>query len=183
MWPVTPCGFAPRQYRIARLVGQRFPVQLVACAAVELEVAGAGHGIGARLLERLAAVARLDLRQLLLVVRDGGREFHEQAPALDGGQPAPRSVERRARRADRRVDVGCAAARDAGVLEPGRRVHDRQRLAARRRDPAIVDEDVFAVHGLLTARRRRTSGAGGACSSARRPVRAAGRWRSGPAGP
>ena len=40
-------------------------------------------------LNMRGSIVRLDLRQLLLVVCDGDREFHEQAPALHGGQPAP----------------------------------------------------------------------------------------------
>ena len=62
---------APRQHGVAVGVGNRLAVQLVAGAAVELEVAGAAPRVGARLLQRLAAVARLEQRELVGVVDDG----------------------------------------------------------------------------------------------------------------
>ena len=57
--------FAQREHRVTLLIGQCFAVQLIAGASVELEVARAGGGIGARLFQRLAAVARFELRQFL----------------------------------------------------------------------------------------------------------------------
>jgi hypothetical protein len=55
---------APGQHGVTRRVGNRFAGELVRRAAVELEVAGAGCDIGTRLLERLAAIACFDLREL-----------------------------------------------------------------------------------------------------------------------
>jgi len=51
-------------------IGNRFAVQLVARTAVELEVAGAGGNVGARLGQRLAAVARLRQRELIRMIGD-----------------------------------------------------------------------------------------------------------------
>ena len=96
---------APRQHRVAGRVGNRLAVQLVGRAAVELEVARARDDVGARLLHRLAAIARLEPRELVGVVGDRARERHEPAALLDRRELAPRAVERRARGAHGRVDV------------------------------------------------------------------------------
>jgi hypothetical protein len=55
-------------------------MQLVRGASVELEVARARRDVRPRLLQRLAAVARLDQRQLLGAVEDRQSEPRERAP-------------------------------------------------------------------------------------------------------
>src|SRR5690606_41037617 len=54
---------AQRENGVAVLVGNGLTVELVGCAGVELEVAGEGDGIGARLRDRLAGVSRLEVRR------------------------------------------------------------------------------------------------------------------------
>ena len=72
------------------------------------------------------------------------RACDQQAAALGRRQLAPGAgIEGGARRLHRGVDVGGRAARDLLDDFAGRRVDHRQRLAARARRPAAVDEVLF----------------------------------------
>ena len=128
---------APGQHRVAGRVGNRLAVQLVAGAAVELEVARARRDVGARLLQRLAAVARLDQRELVGVIEDRARRAAQQPAALGRARACPRRRRARARAARTGgVDVGGVAARDGGERLAVGRVDHRQRRAGRRRRPS-----------------------------------------------
>ena len=116
------------------------PVDLVGGAAVELEVARQRPGVGARLGQRLADVARLEERQPLDLVLDEPPEAREQPPPLGRRQRAPFAGERGLGGRHGGVDVGGAAAGDAADLLAGRGVLDRQRLAARGRHPRAADQ-------------------------------------------
>jgi hypothetical protein len=153
---------APGQHRVALGVRQRFAVELVAGPSVELEVAGAGDDVGARLRHRLAAVPRLEPRQLVAVVGDRARQGGELAPLLGRRAASPRTVEGGPRRTHRGVDVGRTAACDRGERLAVGRIEHRQRLAAHRRDKAPADEVLRRradrVHGAAC---RRSAGGGG----------------------
>ena len=108
-------------------------MHLVGGAAVELAVARQRDRVGARLLERLADVVRLERGEHLDVARAPcGRSRRGCGRARPrSAAPAPaRVVERGARRGDRGVDVGGAAARDARELAAVGRVLERERRAA-----------------------------------------------------
>jgi hypothetical protein len=77
-------------------------VDLVAAAAVELEVAGQRDRVARALLERLADVVYLERGEQLDVVEHLAADRREDAAALERAGPAPRAFERGARRGDRR---------------------------------------------------------------------------------
>ena len=132
-------------------------MHLVGGTAVELQVARQRHGISAALLERLAHVQRLQAGQFVGLLQHQRAHLHQQAAALGGGQPAPRSravafhtpltLQGDLRGAHGRVDVGGVAAGDAGEFAAVRRVDERQRLAAVTGAPAAGDEDQGGVEG------------------------------------
>ncbi len=147
--PGDAVRLAQGEHRVARLVRQRLAVQLVAGAAVVLEVAGQGGGVDPRGLERLAGVTRLELRELLVALGDGDRKTRHQTAALGCGQASPRTVERltdgRARGGHRPRDVGGSAPGQRADDLARARVHDRDGVAAAARLPAVVDE-VMLLH-------------------------------------
>ena len=100
--------------------------------------------------DRLADVARLELRELLAVRGDRVGERVQQAGALVRRRPAPRPVESRPRGLDRAVDVGLAAERDAGERLAGGGLQELTGLAGGRLDRLAVDEEA-----VLLARRDR----------------------------
>ena len=122
----------------------RVAVQLVGRAAVIFEIARHRDRVGARLLHRLAGVARFQPGEFLGVILDQAAELGEQSPALDGGEAAPGAgFERLARGGDGEVDVRLVAGGDRGEHRPFRGRDHRQRAAGRGGAPAIVDEDPF----------------------------------------
>jgi len=145
---------APGQHRVTGRIGNRLAVQLVGRPRVELEVARAGGGIGPRLLHRLAAVARLDPREFVGVIRDRARQRHQLPPAFGGRELSPCAVERRARGLHRGVDVGRVTSRDRRERLAVRRVDHRQFLAGQRRAEGAGDE----VAGGGADRERRMGG-------------------------
>ncbi len=104
--------FAHRQHRETRVVGNGLAVQLVDRAGIELEIAGHGGGVGARLLDGLAGVGRFQLRQFFLAVQQREGDFHEQAAARGGRHLAPLAVVSLAGRRHGAVHVGLAGTRD-----------------------------------------------------------------------
>ena len=140
---------ADREHGVAGLIRQGFAVQLVGGARVELEIARDAGGVGARLLERLAGVARLDLRDLLVARGDQHRQARENASAFGGARRAPAAFEGRAGGGDRAVDIGRGAARDLREDLAVGRIDDGNRLVARCRDPAVIDEMLRVFHACL----------------------------------
>ena len=120
----------------------RLAVQLVARAAVELEVARAGGDVGARLLERLAAVARFDQRELARVVQRSPRESATAArPFSAGASAAPAPSNARVRAARPRASMSAASPRAiAAKARPSDGSIIGSVAPAARRDPAIGDE-------------------------------------------
>ena len=131
---------APREHRVAGRIRNRLAVQLVAGAAVELEVARARRDVGARLLHRLAAVARLDQRELVGVIEDRAPSRARSRPFSTGASRPHAPSRARSRRAHRRVDVVRVAARDRGERLAVGRIDHRQRRAGAGGDPAVADE-------------------------------------------
>ena len=124
IWPHTPSG--------ARRRAGEGPGQLVGPARVVEEVRGGERDVDvARLRDRLAAVHRLDHRQLARLLLEQARDAVEVLAALGARQPRP-AAKRRARRAHRRVDVGLARLGELGELLLGGGV-DRVEPAARLR--------------------------------------------------
>ena len=81
-------GLAQHGHHVAVEERDHIAVHLVGGGAVELEVARRRRDVGARLLHRLAGVARLELGELVEVIEHALAEFHQQAPAFDCGQLA-----------------------------------------------------------------------------------------------
>src|SRR5512141_1000979 len=115
-------------------------MQLVAGAGVKLEIAGHRDRVGAGLAQRLAAVARFELREFLDPLGQRLRQLEHQAAALGGRHQAPLALERGARGIHRKLDVGGIAAGDLVILLAVGRVNDGYRLARRRGNPAVADE-------------------------------------------
>ncbi len=138
--------FAHRQHRVAGLVGEGFAVQLVGRARVELEVACERGCIGARLLQRLAGVARLDRGEFLDRIGHARRQPHQHAAALGGARGAPWARERVAGRGDRALDVGRGAARDRRERLAVGRIDDRDGFQLRGRRPFARDEMLRFFH-------------------------------------
>jgi hypothetical protein len=130
---------AQRHDRVAGLVGNGVAMQLVAGAGIELEIAGHRGGVGAGLSQRLAAIARLELREFLDPLGQRQRQPVHQPAALGGRHQAPLALERGTRGVHRELDVGCVAAGDLVILLAVGRVDDRNRLARRRGNPAVAD--------------------------------------------
>ena len=84
---------AQDHHLIAGEEGDGLAVDLVGGAAVELEVAGAGGDVVARLLHRLAGVVRLDIGKLVEMVEDQPAEPGQQAAAVDRRGGAPFALE------------------------------------------------------------------------------------------
>ncbi len=131
---------APRQHGEAGRIRNRFARELVGRSAVELEIAGTGGDVGARLAHRLAAVARLDQSQRIGMIENLAAQPREEAALLGRREATPRAVARHLRRAHRTVDVLGTAGCDGGERLAVRRIEHRQRRSGRRRDPAITDE-------------------------------------------
>ena len=106
--------------RLAQRVGEvvaldrdRLAVNLVGPAGEVLEALGGGRDLDlARFENRLAVVQRLEPRDLVGALHQPLAELPDQPAALARRHLAPRPVERRARRGDRRVDVGLLGRRD-----------------------------------------------------------------------
>ena len=85
-------GLLHRQHGVAVEIGQGGAVMLVAGAAVELEIAGAGGDVGLGLLHRLAGIGGLEPPQRLEIRLDGAADAGQDAAALDRRHPAPGPV-------------------------------------------------------------------------------------------
>ena len=150
---------APGQHRVALWIGNRLAMELVAGAAVELEVARAGRDVGACLLHRLAAVARLEQREFF------ARDRVSRAKAWPAGGPfpparalPPNAIARVARGVHRPIDILRGAESDGGKRLAVGGVDHRQRGAGGRRHPLVGDEmlrrrgdrrkSVRRIHGL-----------------------------------
>ena len=156
-------------------------MHLVRRAAVIFEVAGGRDHVVARLLHRLAGVARLELRQFLRMVGDGERDAAQDASALGRAHPAPgASFGGRPCGGDRLLHIDGVAGGDLGE-DPalGRRDH-LDGLAGRAGLPTVVDEDALGrrcgelhVHGcaLVANRRQNESGSRGFASTNALPPR------------
>ena len=148
---------APGEHRVALGIRQRLAVELVAGAAVELEVAGAGDDVGARLRHRLAAVARLEPGELVGVVGDRARQRRELAPLVRRRQPAPRTVERAP--APRGPPRRRPARRRARSRRTACRRTDRASAASRRAPARTKRPPMKCCAGVRTAARRGRSAA------------------------
>ena len=131
---------AQGQHGVAVLVGDGVAQQLVGGSCIELEVAHDGGRIGACLLERFAAVARFELRQLFGVVLQGVGEFHQHPATLGSGESAPGAFKGVASGRHGLVDVVCVAACDGGKGLARGRVDDRDGFTRVTCDPLVVDE-------------------------------------------
>ena len=119
-------------------------MDLVGRPAVIFEVAGGDDHIVARLLQRLARVAGLELRQFLRMVRNRDGEFAQETTALGGAEPAPRAaLYGGAGRLDSRVYVGGAAGGDRRKYLAVSRSNDGNGFAGSARQPAVVDENTL----------------------------------------
>ena len=139
---------ADRQHRVAGLVGQGLAVQLVGGARVELEVARDAGRVGVRLLERLAGVARFELRDLVVARADQHRQAREDASAVGGARVAPRAVVGGARGLHGAVDVGGVAARELREHLAVGGIDHGDGFADGRRDPSVADEMLRFFHAL-----------------------------------
>ena len=157
--PATPTGFGlPVRERVLELVRPARVVEEVRRREREVDVA--------RLLDRLAAVQRLEHRELARALLEDARDPEEVLRALRAGQRRP-AVRERARAPRRR-----RASTSASVPSP----IDRERLLGRRRDRLVrlggldpLAADEVAVALAQRARCRAT------------PARARTSTRSGPA--
>ena len=137
-------------------------LELVGPACVVEEVRGGERQVDvARLLDRLAAVQRLEHGELARALGEDAGDPEHVLRALGAGQlrPAP---ERFARRRDGVVHVGRARLRDLGerLLVAGR---DRREVLLGRR-------------AIRRRRRGRSAPAGGRCRSTRAPARTSSPW-------
>ena len=112
--------------RVAVEIGDRFAHHLVGRAGVKLHVARHRQRVRASLLQGLADVERLDMRELIDPFVDQFGELREQPPALGRGEPAPVPCERPFGGLDRRIDVGGLSASDFADLNPARRILERK---------------------------------------------------------
>ena len=109
--------------------GDRLAVVLVDGAGVEVEDVRDHADFAACAGDRLADVARLDLRELLVVLLDERREPPQQPAAVGGGDGAPRRVSR-----------ACAGDGSIGLTDPVPR-QNRDRLLGR----GVNDSEAHAV--------------------------------------
>ena len=128
------------RHRIAVEEGQRVAVQLVGGRTVEFEIARRRDHIGDAVLERLAGVARFQRREFRRIVGDRLAELHQQAAALERGEPSPGAFKRLARRRDRSRNILRAAARDAGEGAPVRGAKHVENAPIRRADIGPADD-------------------------------------------
>ena len=129
-------------------------MQLVGGARVELEVARQRGGIGARLSERLARVARLDAGEFLDAGGDALGQPVQHAAALGGAGRAPCACERVAGRGNRTLDVGGGSAGDRRERLSVGRIDDGEGLQLRGQCPFTRDEMPCLFHASSCVGRR-----------------------------
>ena len=95
----------------------RLALEVARGAREEAEVVGGERHLVARDHQRLADVARLDLRELLGVVGDDVRELEQQLGALAGRRVEPLG-QRLLRALDRRVDLVRRHVRHVAIVSP-----------------------------------------------------------------
>ena len=101
IWPATPIGrAAPVRERVVELVGPAGVVEEVRRGQRQVDVA--------RLLDRLAAVERLEHGELARALLQQPRDPEQVLGPLGRAQRRPGALERVARRGDRGVDVAGA---------------------------------------------------------------------------
>ncbi|MCY1238614.1 hypothetical protein D9M72_513620 [compost metagenome] len=132
-------------------------MQLVDRAGVELEIAGHGAGIRARLAQRLAGVAGFERGQFVLVGDQRHGDTVEQAHPLGWRHLAPGVFGGLAGRMDGDVDIGGVAACDLGERLAVGWIEDLDAQAVVGRDQAVGDE-VLGVHGWLRGQRVQQGG-------------------------
>ena len=142
------------RHRIAVEERQRVAMQFVGGRTIEFEIARRGDHIGGAVLQRLAGVAQFQRREFGGIVGDRLAELHQQAAALERGEPAPGALERLARRRDRPRDVLRAAARDSGEGAPVRWAKHIENASVRRADARPADD--IGAEGQRGARCRAT---------------------------
>ena len=129
--------------RLVRAAAERVR-ELVGPAGVGEEVGGGQRDVDvARLADRLAAVERLDDRQLAGALLDQARDPEQVLAALERRQRLPRPGGG-ARGLDGALDVLRPRERDLGERLLGRRVDRRLARAVLRRDVLAADEEVVA---------------------------------------
>ena len=102
--------FAPGEDAVAVKVGQRFAVQLVAGAGVELEVPHQCQCVGPRLLDGFAAVTLFQQCQFIDVLCNLVGQLGQETSPFGGIDLVPDAFETIACRKHRRIDVGRIAA-------------------------------------------------------------------------
>ena len=160
IWPATPTGFGlPVRERV---------LELVRPARVVEEVRGRERQVDvARLLDRLAAVQRLEHGELARALLEDARDAEEVLRALRAGQRRPAVRERVARGGDGAVDVLARCPAPIGASGSSSRGRDR-RVRLRRLDPLAADEEAVA---LARAGRCRATPARARTSSPSGPAR------------
>ncbi len=131
---------APGEHRVAVRIRDRRAVQLVRRAGVELEIARARRGIRARLRKRLAAVARLDQRELVGMGGDRLGDLRERAAADRRRELSKGAVARPRGRPHGVVDIRGTAASDGRERTAVGRIEHRQRAAVVCGDEPVGDE-------------------------------------------
>ena len=131
---------APREHGEFARKRNRRAVNLVRSAPIELEVARTRGDVGARLLQRFPAVARLERSELLGVLENRAPDGTQMAAFVGGRECAPRAVESGARGVNGVLDVGGIAAGDRGKGLAVRRIDHRHGRGRSCRDPSIGDE-------------------------------------------
>src|SRR5207247_10027691 len=99
----------------------------------------------ARLLDRLAAVQRLEHRELARALLENARDPEQVLRPVGAGQLAPAILERVPRRGDGCIDILGASLRDFGERFLARRRDRRVPVAGARLDELAADEDPVAL--------------------------------------
>jgi hypothetical protein len=147
--PATPIG--SRKARLMALSGTAGPRRESSWRALRNTRNRLRHRrVELGLDDRLAAVPRLELGQLVGAVADDLRQLEEHASAVLRGYVLPRSfVERRARCFGGPVHVGRAGVRHSRDDLGGGGIDDVDRLVCLRRDELAVDVELVCFHAPL----------------------------------
>ena len=138
--PTTPIGSRSVKSRPGTRHRDGRAAQLGRRAGVELEDLRDLADLPARPADRLADLAALQGRELVLVVADDLREAEQQPAPVGRGHRAPLAVERGLRGVDGPVDVLAPAQRRRRDDRAPVRLDDLERPAVRRVDGAPADD-------------------------------------------
>ena len=121
---------------VVREIGNGLAMQLVRRTGIEFQIARQRHGIGARLLQRLADIARFHVRERIHLFGNERTHLCEDAAALGGGCFAPCAAQRALRGVHGGVDVVCGAGGEGADGFAGRGIFNGDRRAGFRPAPA-----------------------------------------------